>query len=213
MLARMAESVATEPTPGQLRGSLPTGEQRFVVQGVSFKDYVVLREALDVPGLRMTYCEGMLELMSPSTEHENKKKTAARLVEIYALERGVRLYGYGSATFRREAKARGAEPDECWTFGAKIVHVPDVALEIVVSSGGIDKLDVYQGLGVREVWFYEDGAFDLYALGDDGYRRIERSAFVPELDFGVLARFVALDDQHEAAVTYCDWVRGNHRSE
>jgi hypothetical protein len=30
------------------------------------RDYVILREALDTPGLRMTYCEGALELMSPS---------------------------------------------------------------------------------------------------------------------------------------------------
>jgi hypothetical protein len=45
-------------------------EQRMLIHGVSWKDYVILREALDTPGLRMTYCEGALELMSPSRNHE-----------------------------------------------------------------------------------------------------------------------------------------------
>jgi Uma2 family endonuclease len=62
--------------------SLP--EQRMLVQGASWKDYVILREVLDTPGLRMTYCEGVLELMSPSREHELWKTTIARLVELHA---------------------------------------------------------------------------------------------------------------------------------
>ncbi len=59
-------------------------EQHMVVRGVSWREYVILREALDTPGLRMTYCEGVLELMSPSRSHELWKKTTARLLETYA---------------------------------------------------------------------------------------------------------------------------------
>jgi Uma2 family endonuclease len=187
----------------------PPAEQRFVIHGVSYKDYVVLREALDIPGLRMTYCKGALELMSPSTEHEDFKTTIARLIEIHALERDVRLYGYGNATFRREAAERGLEPDECWTVNEKLLRFPDIALEVVVSGGGIDKLDVYAGLGVREVWIFEDGRFHIHALGDDGYEQVQRSHLVPDLDFDALTRFVALGDQHEAAIAYRDWLRSH----
>jgi Uma2 family endonuclease len=185
-------------------------EQRFVIHGVSWKDYVVLREALDIPGLRMTYCKGMLELMSPSPEHEDDKKTIARLVEIHALERGVALYGYGNATFRKQAKDRGAEPDECWTVGRKLQDFPDIALEVVHTSGGIDKLLVYEGLGVREVWLYEDRAFHLHELARDGYHPIETSRLVPDLDFAVLTRFVHMNDQHEAVKGYRDWLRARN---
>jgi Uma2 family endonuclease len=186
----------------------PLGDQRFAIHGVTFKEYVVLREALDIPGLRMTYCEGALELMTPCREHEDRKTTIARLVEIYALERDVRLYGYGNTTFRKEAKERGAEPDECWTVGRKLTDLPDIALEVVLTHGGVDKLDVYSGLGVPEVWFfYEDGAFGLYALDVQQYRRLQRSRFIPGLDFDVLARFVAMGDQHEAAKAYRDELR------
>jgi hypothetical protein len=56
-------------------------EQRMLLHGVSWKDYVILREALDTPGLRMTFCEGMLELRSPPFGHEVDKKSIARLVD------------------------------------------------------------------------------------------------------------------------------------
>ena len=63
----------------------------MLINGVTWKDYVILREALDTPGLRMTYCEGTLELMSPSLAHEVDKKSIARLVELYAFLRRLRL--------------------------------------------------------------------------------------------------------------------------
>src|SRR6185503_3511637 len=90
------------------------GEQRVLINRVSWKDYVIARDVFDQPGLRMTYCEGSLEIMSPSFGHEVDKKSIARLVETYAFLRRLRLNGYGSTTFRSEAKERGAEPDECY---------------------------------------------------------------------------------------------------
>src|SRR5215212_28683 len=111
----MATAAAPVPSaPPALSSSI---EQRMVINGVSWKDYVIAREALDTPGLRMTYCEGVLELMSPSFAHEVDKKTIARLIETYAFLRRLRLNGYGSTTFRRQAKERGAEPDECYCIG------------------------------------------------------------------------------------------------
>lgn len=185
----------------------PVGEQRFVVHGVTWKDYTILRDVLDVAGLRMTYLEGMLELMSPSPDHEQSKTLIARLVEVFALERNVPLYGYGSATFRKEAVARGAEPDECWVRGGALVGMPDIALEVVMTSGGIPKLAVYEKLGVPEVWFFEDGRFRLFRLGASGYEAITASVVVPELDFAVLAAYASRGDQHEAVVEFRDRLR------
>lgn len=80
-------------------------------------------------------------------------------------------------------------------------------LEVVLTSGGIDELNVYRGLDVREVWFFEEGRFHLHELGADGYHPIDRSALIPDLDFDELAELVALDDQHEAVQTYRDRLR------
>ncbi len=133
---------------------VPPPEQRMVIYGVRWRDYVNLREALDTPGLRMTFCEGTLELMSPSRLHELWKTSIARLLELYALERDLPLVGYGSTTFRLEAKERGAEPDECYRVGTlmKDGEMPDIVLEVIYTSPTLDKLHVYEGFAVPEVW-------------------------------------------------------------
>jgi Uma2 family endonuclease len=192
-------------------GSSGDAERRFVIRGVSWDDYVALNDALGVPGLRMWYCEGALELMTTSALHEKLKKIIARLIEFYAFETDLRINGYGSATFRAEAKERGAEPDECYVVGRTLETFPEIVLEVVLTSGGIDKLEVYAGMGVREVWFFEDGAFHLHELESDGYHPIERSKLVPGLDFEMLARFAHIDDQHDAVTALRDWLRGQRR--
>ena len=183
-------------------------DQRIVLHGISWQTYSMLREALDTPGLRMTYLEGALELMSPSPEHELYKTMIARLVEMFAIERDVPLYGYGSTTFRKQAKERGLEPDECYCVGGELRDYPDIAIEVVVTSGGVNKLAVYEGLGVREVWFWIENRFSIHRLGSSGYEAFESSALIPSLDFALLSRFVQRTDQPVAIREYRDALRG-----
>ena len=183
-------------------------DQRVILHGVSWERYEALVALLgdDFPGLRVTYCEGALELMSPSRSHESIKKTFARLIETYATEMEIELEGYGSTTFRKGAKERGAEPDECYTVGV-MGEIPDIAFEVVSTSGGLDKLTVYQGLGVPEVWFWEAGAITLHRLGPEGYREASGSRFLPDLDVAELVRFLDLPTQTRAARAYRDALR------
>jgi Uma2 family endonuclease len=168
-------------------------DQRFVLYGVPWETYVSLRDTLDgSSGLRLTYLEGTLELMSPSRSHEDYKKIIARLLEAYAEEKDLDLRGYGGMTFRRKAKKRGLEPDECYALG-RLGKRPDIAIEVVVSSALVDKLAVYQGLGIPEVWVWEDGKLEVHRLTRKGYEVQARSEVLPELDLDHLAGFVALD--------------------
>lgn len=176
-------------------------EQRILINGVSWKDYVILREALDTPGLRMTFYKGSLEIMSPSIAHERNKKAIARLVELFAFLRRLPLNGYGSTTFRREAKQRGAEPDECYCVQGRQLdegEFPDIVLEVIETSPLLDKLEVYRGFEVPEVWLFRDGAFELHRLAGDHYEPIARSAFLPDLDFTMIAELALWPDQQEA---------------
>jgi Uma2 family endonuclease len=187
---------------------LPQDEQ-MVIRGVSWRDYVILREALDTQGLRMTYCEGVLELMSPSRNHELWKKTTARLIELYAFLLRLPLVGYGSTTFRNEAKERGVEPDECWRVGTLMRdgEIPDIVLEVIYASPLLDKLYVYDGLQIPEVWLWKDGAFHLYRRrAEGGYDPVDRSAFLPALDLSLVARFVMREDQDVALREFADAV-------
>ena len=175
----------------------PSEEPRIVLTNVPWSTYVVLRDTLDGPGLRMVYLEGSLEIMSPSKEHEVSKKQIARLLELFCLERDIPLFGFGSTTFRKEEKERGLEPDECYSRG-RDTEVPDVAIEVIVTHGTLDKLEVYRGLGVREVWLFESGKFRVVVLGEAGYAPAAASAVLPEVDLTRLAHFVVMRDQHAA---------------
>jgi len=182
-------------------------DQLVVMNGVDWRTYGALRELIDSPGIRMTYLNGALEIMSPSRRHEHEKKTIARMIEVFALERDFPLRGYGSTTFRREARERGLQPDECYCVGHDLGDAPDIALEVVITTGGIDKLEVYRGLGVAEVWIFKEGRFLLFHLQADEYQPITASALVPELDFRAIEELVKIDDQHAAVKAFRDRLR------
>lgn len=178
-------------------------DQRVILHGVSWAQYEML---LDIRGEastpRMTYLEGELELMSPSRSHEGIKKCIARLLEVYAEQRGLALNGFGAWTVRLEAQGRGLEPDECYTLGAAREDRPDLAIEVVWTSGGIGKLEVYRGLGIPEVWQWQAQRLQMFGLRGDAYVRLTRSDLLPELDVDQLLSFVDLEDQTGAARRY-----------
>ena len=178
----------------------PPTDQRVIVHGVSWASYCLMRELLDSPGIRLSYLEGALEIMSPSRRHEYLKKVIARLVEVFAEERDIPLEGYGSTTFRREARERGLEPDECYVIDAELRDAPDIAIEVVLTSGGLDKLSIYAGLGVREVWFWRKERFEIPSLEGAAYQAVPGSRLIPTLDFEQLATVVRGHQRQHAAV-------------
>nr|WP_242038821.1 hypothetical protein [Anabaena lutea] len=62
-----------------------------------------------------------------------------------------------------------------------------MAIKVVVTSGGIDDLLIYQGFGVPEVWFWKNHQFSLYFLRGDKYEKISTSEILPDLDLTLLA--------------------------
>ncbi|HQY65292.1 MAG TPA: Uma2 family endonuclease [Polyangiaceae bacterium] len=186
-------------------------ERRFVLGDVPWWMYVALRDARgDDDGTKMTYLEGTLELMSPSRLHEDVKTIIARLLEAWAMERDVDLRGFGATTFRAEAKRRGLEPDECYKLGPLANDdVPDFAIEVVVSSPLVDKLAVYSGLGVSEVWLWREGRLAVHRLVGGAYEPREASEVLPTLDVRLLERFVVPgENQTRLAKDYQAALRG-----
>jgi Uma2 family endonuclease len=173
-------------------------EQRLILRSVSWQQYLSLDSLrTDYPGLKLSYLEGVLEIMTLSPEHELLKKTIARLLEIYAFSKRIDLHGFGSTTYRRELASRGLEPDECYCVN-QLRSIPDLAIEVVITSGGIDKLAIYQGLSVPEVWFWLDQALSVYVLTPSGYEISEQSLLFPELNLRLFAQYVQPQRQSEA---------------
>jgi Uma2 family endonuclease len=173
-------------------------DQRVVLRDVSWSEYETLLAIRgDRAGVRMAYLEGTLELMTPSRDHETLKKTFARLLEAYAEELGIELEGYGSWTLKRRETKRGVEPDECYSIGPA-GEVPDLAVEIVWTSGGLEKLEIYRRLSVREVWRWIDGTITIFALRGDRYERLARSEVLPEVDIDLVCSLLDLPTQTAA---------------
>ena len=182
-------------------------EQRVVLPSVTWQQYESLLATLgDYPGLRLIYLEGTLEIFMPSPEHEMLKKVIARLLERYAEDVDIPLHGYGSTTFRREAKARGIEPDECYCVNT-LKELPDLAIEVNLTSGGLDKLVVYQGLGVPEVLIWQNNQLLLYDLRGTTYQESTNSQFFPDLDLKLLAQYVRPQEQPQAVKQFLKAVR------
>lgn len=171
-------------------------DQTVVLRGLSWEQYDAIDSARgpDVSQPRLAYLDGALEIMTTGRLHEYRKKMIARLVEAYAEEAGVELSGFGNETYRRRPKAAGLEPDECYCIDEE-KEFPDLAIEVVQSSDGIDKLEIYRRLGVREVWFFVDGAFQVFRLRGDSYRRTARSLALRGIDLKEVARIVLTIDR------------------
>jgi len=147
-----------------------------VLRGAAWSDYErILTIRGDAPVPRVTFLKGLLELMSPSKSHESIKSVIGCLVEAWCVEKGIDITPYGSWTLQDAAVERGAEPDECYIVGDRDAERPDLAIEVVWTSGGIDKLEVYRKLRVREVWIHEKGTLQLFALHGERYEPLAAS--------------------------------------
>jgi Uma2 family endonuclease len=86
--------------------------------------------------------------------------------------------------------------------------VPDLALEVITTHAALDKLEVYRGLGVGEVWLFEAGAFKVLALRGERYERVDGSLVLPEVDLARIAHFAIQEDQHAALRAFRAELRG-----
>lgn len=186
------------------RDDSPQEDHIVVMNDVSWADYQRLLEIRgDHSAPRFAYLQGRLEIMSPSKSHESLKSMIGRLVEVFCLEKGIEFSTYGSWTLENKAVERGLEPDECYVFGGpREADRPDLAIEVVWTAGGVRKLDIYQALKVREVWFWRRGALTAYTLRGDQYEQVEASEVLPGISLPQLASFLDRPTTSEAIRAY-----------
>jgi Uma2 family endonuclease len=184
----------------------PVEDKIVVLQGASWADYQRLLEIRgDHSAPRISFLEGDLEITSPSRSHEGIKSLIGQLIEAWCLERGMDFNAYGSWTLENKELARGVEPDECYVFG-KVPEPtrPDLAIEVVWTRGGLDKLEIYRKLAVREVWYWRKGRFSVHSLTGDSYTEALASAVLPGIDLDELASFLDRPTASQAIREYRD---------
>jgi Uma2 family endonuclease len=74
--------------------------QALLLPGIhSWQQFKALQTwAEHLPGLRITYLDGHIELTTTGKPHERIKKFLAILVELYCFEAGIRFFPAGNAT-------------------------------------------------------------------------------------------------------------------
>jgi Uma2 family endonuclease len=121
--------------------------------------------------------------MSPSRRHEVDKKNLARLLKIYFEEAEIDFWSLGSTTFRKADKESGKEPDDCYCINSE-KELPDLAIEVVITNSGINSLEVYKRLEIKEVWFWHEQLI-IYV-----YEEKTTSSLLPNLDLTLLTKYM-----------------------
>jgi Uma2 family endonuclease len=195
----LGELLRPEPLPD---GTEP--EHRLVHCPISWQRYLLIDQQLgeDRPGPRLYYLDGELEIMTSSGEHERVKKWLGDLLADYFFEREVEIMPRGQATMRLTLKQAGAEPDESWCIGVE-KEFPDVVLEIALTTGGVNKLEIYRRFEVPEVWIWRRNNLEIFILRDaEAYELSTTSRLLPGLDISLLQRCVAIRSWQQARRTF-----------
>jgi Uma2 family endonuclease len=178
-------------------------EQRVVLHGVSWETYEsLLADHVDRSVPHFTYDRGELEILSPSTTHEEDNRTLALLVEIVASELSIDVRNVGSMTFRRRELKQGFEPDTSFYIenedrvrGRSQIELavdppPDLVIEMEVTRSAIPKLPLYANVGVPEVWRSDGERVVILRLVNGEYMESPVSEALPPLTSETLTEFL-----------------------
>lgn len=206
---------------------LPAGAT-LRLPSVSWEEYeVLLYDLAEWPGMRVTYDDGNVEIMSPSSEHEGYKDFTYGLARVISEESGITLETRGSATFRQKRMAKGVEPDTCFyvqnaaqiigkrTINLDIDPPPDVVVEIDTTNESLSKFKIYAAFGVPEIWRYDGQQARIYQLADQAYAEVTASLAFRALTALALTDFIAqskTQGQTAALAAFRQWWRSHSPS-
>jgi Uma2 family endonuclease len=196
----------------------------LIHHGVSWNDYEELLQTVgEASGLRISFDDGTLQIMTLSQRHEKYSTLIERMVDRLSSFLKVKVLFYGSATMRKEHKQKGVEPDACFyvqnapLVGTKdeidfnIDPPPDVVVEIDLHQDSISKFPIYAGLGIPELWRYDGTSLTIYILRGEDYVASDASASLPLLTGAALTAFLARipnEDQYEILLAFEEWLKG-----
>ena len=192
-------------------------DQPVLMDGVSWETYeALLADGGDRRRTRMTFDQGVLEIVTPSYGHEHAGNILTSVAQALMDARRQDYAPAGSTTFKDQGAGRGFEPDASYyvEHAARIRGLtridldsdppPDLVIEIDVSRSSLNKLPVYAGLGVPEVWRHQHGRVQMYRLVGGSYVEIEGSVVIPGLSGVRLTAFV----QDSLTASRPDWWQG-----
>ena len=169
---------------------IPPGHQALI-ENVSWSELEqILEELGEQRSRRISYSNGLLEIMTPLPEHEYSKAFISDFVRIILEELGQEYWNLGATTFKREDMAQAVEPDECFYIqneaivrGKKridlnLIPPPDLVIEIDITNR--TRFKNYELLGVPELWRYDGTNLEINVLRSGKYVLSDESLQFPQ---------------------------------
>ena len=182
-------------------------EQRIILPGMRWRQYEAVSEILyDVPGIRTDYLEGNVEVLNIFKKKEKIKSNISRLLDTYLDEAGIDFYRTGSFRMGGEDKNASAEPDESYSLDEEKA-VPDLVIEVIITSGKLKRREIFRRLGVAEAWYWKDEQLLIYNLRSPNGEPITQSVLFPNLDLNLFTRCVNMLDQKVAVKEFRNIIR------
>ncbi|MBD1877968.1 Uma2 family endonuclease [Coleofasciculus sp. FACHB-T130] len=173
------------------RFNIPPGHKVFL-EDITWQEFeTILEELGEHRASRVAYDNGILEIMTPLSEHETNKLFISNFIEIILEELDIDFYPLGSTTFKNRDMLKGIEPDNCFyiqneaavrgkeKLDLSIDLPPDLALEIDITSR--THPSIYEALGVPELWRFEKGKLQINIIRDGKYIESDFSLIFPNL--------------------------------
>jgi Uma2 family endonuclease len=178
-------------------------ELRMVMASLSWETFLALAEERRGSVPRLTYSDGVLEMMSPKRKHENIGRLIGRMIEAYSEIKGIEILSVASVTVKRSDLKKAYEADESYyitnidrvltkeELDFEVDPPPDLVIEVELTSSAIDKLELFAAMQVREVWRHDGTSLQFYRLVGNRYQATSASVELPGLDSAIVNRFLA----------------------
>ncbi|MFM8213490.1 MAG: Uma2 family endonuclease [Pirellula sp.] len=186
-------------------------ETRIVLENVSWEIFVALADERRGSVPRLSYDEGVLEMMSPKRKHENISCLLGRMIEAYSEIKGIEILSVASVTVKRSDLKKAYEADESYyvtnldkvlakeELDFEVDPPPDLVIEVELTSSAIDKLELFAAMQVREVWRHDGTSVQFHRLSSGRYECIAESTELPGLSSDLINRY--LDQRLQAGET------------
>jgi len=174
----------------------------MVMASLSWETFLALAEERRGSVPRLTYSDGVLEMMSPKRKHENIGRLIGRMIEAYSEIKGIEILSVASVTVKRSDLKKAYEADESYyitnidrvltkeELDFEVDPPPDLVIEVELTSSAIDKLELFAAMQVREVWRHDGTSLQFYRLAGNRYQATSASVELPGLDSAVVNRFL-----------------------
>ncbi|WP_286826248.1 Uma2 family endonuclease [Microcystis sp. LSC13-02] len=198
--------------------------QQLLLKELNWQKFeTILSELGESRASRLSYSNGILEIMVPLPEHEKDKEIISYMVQFLLEVLNIDFEPLGSTTFKNERMNQAVEPDACFyiknyqaVIGKNRLNLesdppPDLVLEIDITSRTY--LDNYRQLGVPELWRYTQSGLQINLLQEGEYIESLSSPNFPQIPIiELINQFVKQSQQlgrSEAIRNFKNWLTEN----